>query len=57
MANGVYSFSTAKKEDRKFVEDTQIAARQRGVSFSWLVIQALKDYEAKRKGGNNDRTD
>jgi hypothetical protein len=56
MANGIYTFSTAKKEDRKFIDDLTIKARQQGVSFSWLVIQALREYSAKREESKNERT-
>lgn len=52
MANGIYSFSASKKEDREFIEATTIKARQQGISFSWLVLQALREYEAKKEKAN-----
>jgi hypothetical protein len=49
MANGIYSFSASQKADKEFVEDIAIRARQQGISFSWLVLQALREYDAKKK--------
>lgn len=55
MANGIYTFSTAKPEDRKFIDDLATKCKQQGVSFSWVVLQALREYETKQKEPANER--
>lgn len=48
MFNKVFSFSTKKEEDLKLIQKLKIEASRTGRSFSWLVIQALREYEEKR---------
>lgn len=49
MTNRVHSFSTKSKSDLAIVSDLKIAARRRGLNFSWLVLQALKRYAQEEK--------
>lgn len=42
----VYSFSVKTEEDFQLVQKLKVAAAKKGKSFSWVVIQALKQQEA-----------
>ena len=45
MAAISHSFSTKSEADSLFVESLKISERREGrANFSWVVIQALKDY-------------
>lgn len=47
MQNRVYTFSVVRndKENYALVERLKQKCKARGQSFSWVVIQALKQYE------------
>ena len=45
MSNKVYSFSTNNDKDEELVQRLKTLSKQTGVSFSWLVVQALKETE------------
>ena len=48
-----HSFSTKTEADTLFVESLKISERKQGrANFSWVVIQALKDYAKKVENGN-----
>ena len=50
MAAKSHSFSTKTEADTLFVESLKINERKKGrANFSWVVIQALKDYAEKVK--------
>lgn len=52
-----HSFSTKSEGDTLFVESLKINERKRGrANFSWVVIQALKDYAKKVEIVNDQRT-
>lgn len=43
-----HSFSTKTEADTLFVESLKISERKEGrANFSWVIIQALKDYATK----------
>ena len=45
-----HSFSTKTEADTLFVNALRIQERKKGrANFSWVVIQALKEYAEKRK--------
>jgi len=45
-----HSFSTKTEADTLFVESLKIQERREGrANFSWVIIQALKEYADKRK--------
>ena len=45
-----HSFSTRTEKDTLFVECLKIDERKQGrANFSWVVLQALKDYAEKVK--------
>ena len=45
-----HSFSTKSEVDTLFVQSLKINERKRGrANFSWVVLQALKDYAEKVK--------
>lgn len=45
-----HSFSTKTEADTLFVESLKISERRKGrANFSWVVLQALKEYADKRK--------
>lgn len=47
-----HSFSTKSEADTLFVNSLRIQERKKGrANFSWVVIQALKEYAEKRKNG------
>lgn len=46
--NKTHSFSTKTETDLLFVEKLKQQARRKGLNFSWVVIQALKAYEANK---------
>ena len=45
MKNTTHSFSTKNESDETAVQELKAYARKTGKSFSWLVLQALKDYK------------
>lgn len=45
MKTRVHSFSTKSEADAKLIEQLKIKASRRGQSFSFVVIQALKQME------------
>jgi hypothetical protein len=48
MSAKSHSFSTKKEADTLFVESLKINERKKGrANFSWVVIQALKEYAAR----------
>lgn len=48
-----HSFSTKTEADTLFVETLKISERKQGrANFSWVVIQALKDYAKKVETAN-----
>jgi len=50
MSSQSHSFSTSSEADTAFVESLRISERQKGrANFSWVVVQALKDYAEKVK--------
>ena len=42
MNTKVYSFSTKSDKDRAAVQLLKAKANRTGISFSWLVVQAIK---------------
>ena len=45
-----HSFSTKSEADTLFVDSLRIHERRQGrANFSWVVIQALKEYSKKRE--------
>jgi len=49
MAAKTHSFCTKNDADTMFVDALRISERREGrVNFSWVVIQALKEYSDKR---------
>ena len=46
--NRTHSFSTKTEEDLLFVEKLKQEARLKGRNFSWVVVQALKEYKANK---------
>jgi len=50
-----HSFSTKTEADTLFVESLKISERKEGrANFSWVVIQALKDYAEKVSNKKED---
>jgi len=50
MAAQSHSFSTKTETDTLFVNALRIHERKQGkANFSWVVIQALREYAEKRK--------
>lgn len=53
-----HSFSTKEEADTLFVESLKINERRAGrANFSWVVLQALKDYAAKVEAAKHGKTD
>lgn len=49
MAAKSFSFCTSTDTDTAFVEGLRIAERKEGrANFSWVVVQALKEYGSRR---------
>ena len=49
MAAKSFSFCTSNDIDTAFVDGLKISERREGrANFSWVVIQALKEYASKR---------
>ena len=49
MAAKSYSFCTSNEMDTAFVDGLKAAERRAGrANFSWVVVQALKDYGSKK---------
>jgi len=46
--NKTHSFSTKNQTDFDFIERMKIEARRTGRNFSWVCIQALKEYKANK---------
>lgn len=53
--NRTHSFSTKTEEDLLFVEKLKKEARLKGQNFSWVVVQALKQYKANKDQNNGVR--
>lgn len=53
--NKTHSFSTKTEGDFLFVEKLKREARLKGRNFSWVVIQALKQYKANKDQEHGDR--
>lgn len=53
--NKTHSFSTKTENDFLFVENLKREARLKGRNFSWVVIQALKEYKANKDQENGAR--
>jgi hypothetical protein len=50
MSSKTHSFCTSNEYDTAFVEGLRISERRKGrANFSWVVIQALKEYAEKRQ--------
>lgn len=49
--SGVFSFS-AKGKDVSMVSDIKAKYRKQGKTFSWVVLDALKHYEASKEKAN-----
>ena len=50
-----HSFSTKTEADTLFVEGLKISERKEGrANFSWVVIQALKEYAERRNDRKRD---
>lgn len=47
--NRVFSFSVKTKEDQQLVEAIKIANAKQGRKFSWVVLEALKQYQQGAK--------
>lgn len=45
----VFSFSVKTKEDLKLVEAIKLAHAKQGRKFSWVVLEALKQYQQGAK--------
>lgn len=45
MNSAIFTFSTKTKEDTDFVNKIKIRAAQSGRTFSYTVLQALKEIE------------
>ena len=51
-----HSFSTRDEADTLFVESLKINERKKGrANFSWVVLQALKDYAIKIENEEKER--
>lgn len=48
MKSKVYSFSANKLEDQDLVKELRAKYDKLGISFSWIVLQALKQYESNK---------
>lgn len=49
MAAKSFSFCTSNDIDTAFVDSLKISERREGrANFSWVVIQALKEYSSRR---------
>jgi len=46
METRVHSFSTKTQSDLDFVSELKLKSRRKGVAFSFVVLQALRAYEA-----------
>lgn len=46
--NRTHSFSTKTEADFAFVEKLKKEAKLKGRNFSWIVVQALKEYKANK---------
>lgn len=44
MSNKVFSFSTKNGSDTEYIEELKKRAAAKGISFSWLVVTAVKNY-------------
>lgn len=55
MAQKVYSFAVSPDDTAtlKIVEDLRADCKATGRTFTWVILQALKDYDAKLKGARN----
>lgn len=42
----IYSFSVSKDSDLELIEAIRNSSKRQGQNFSWVVIQALKQYQA-----------
>ena len=50
-----HSFSTKTEADTMFVDALRIQERREGrANFSWVVIQALKEYAEQRRRDKNN---
>lgn len=47
-----HSFSTKTEKDRLFVEKLKKEAQLKGRNFSWVVLQALKEYTTSKDQDN-----
>lgn len=55
MESRVFSFSVKTESDEALVRKAKLKAARAGQNFSWVVLQALKHYEAT-KGSKNEPT-
>ncbi len=45
MASQIFSYSVQKEEDIEMVEQIKEKYAQKGITMSWIILQALKAYE------------
>jgi phosphoribosylanthranilate isomerase len=55
--NKVYSFSAKNEADMLLIEKLKKRAKLRGISFSWTVLQAIKQYIEADKLNEDNRKD
>tara|TARA_Y100000310_G_C20667339_1_gene808323 strand:- start:1030 stop:1218 length:189 start_codon:yes stop_codon:yes gene_type:complete len=48
IGSEVYSFS-AKDGDIAFVEELKLECQRKGKKFSWVILEALKQYDSNLK--------
>jgi len=49
MSQKIYTISVSERDPKTlaFMEELKAKCKRTGRSFSWIVLQALKEYEAK----------
>ena len=50
MKSQIFTFSTKTEADTRFITELKLRAAQSGITFSYLVIQALKQQAANKPG-------